>query len=187
MGEWKPLLPLKGSTLIETVVSTALKACARVILVTGYRGGELADIFRGERRVKIVQNPGWEDGMFSSIKAGVHEIDTPRFFIVPGDMPFLSLDIYRALMTAHTDARDKVPATEAVIPEYNGRRGHPVLVDGGVIGRVIGAGPATRSMREILAQVHCELMPWKDDTILKDIDTPTEYRREGEGALHEEM
>jgi molybdenum cofactor cytidylyltransferase len=171
MGDWKPLLPCGESTLIETVVATALEVCRKVVLVVGYRGDELAGVFDFDDRVRIVRNPGWEAGMLSSIQEGVLQIDTKRFFIVPGDMPYLSGDVYRALGSA--------PPADAVAPVYGGRRGHPVLIDSRLITAITGAAPDILSMRDILASRRFTVIPWNDDSILRDLDTPEEYRRGG--------
>lgn len=169
MKSWKPLLPFGETTLIETVVQTAIQVCRRVILVAGYRGGELAELFDDNPRVVVVRNTEWEEGMLSSIQAGVRRIESKKFFIVPGDMPYLTEEVYRALCDA--------PPAAAVAPLYDGRRGHPVLVDSGLIARITTAGPEVVSMREILAEEKFETIGWKDNSILRDIDTPEDYHK----------
>ena len=173
MNEWKPLLPFGGSTIIQTVAATALEVCRRVVLVVGYRGDDLADLFDPQPLVKVVRNPSWETGMLSSVQTGVRLIDTKSFFIVPGDMPYLSGGVYQALI-------DAAPA-DPVAPEYGGRRGHPVLVSSRLTGKILAAGPERSSMREILAGENFSVIPWSDDSILRDIDTPEDYSREYEG------
>ena len=168
MNEWKPLLRFGEATLIETVVTTALEVCRRVVLVVGYRGEDLAKVFKSEARVIVVKNQEWESGMFSSIQTGVNRIDTDRFFIVPGDMPYLTAEVYRALCDA--------PRADVIAPIFNGRRGHPVLLNGALIGKIANAGSEIESMREILAKENLEVIQWMDDSILRDIDTPEDYR-----------
>ena len=53
MGTWKPVLPFGGSTIIQTVVTAALRARARVILVTGYRAEDLGPQVNATRRAAI--------------------------------------------------------------------------------------------------------------------------------------
>ncbi len=168
MNEWKPLLRFGSSTLIETVVMTALEVCRGVVLVAGYRGEELERVFASQPRVRMVKNPAWEAGMLSSVQAGVRRIDTERFFIVPGDMPYLTGEVYRALLSA--------PRADAVAPVYGRRRGHPVLLSSGLISKIAGAGREATTMREVLAGESFTIIPWKDDSVLRDIDTPEEYR-----------
>lgn len=163
MGRWKPVLPFGESTIIETVVSRALQVCTRVILVTGYRGAELALLFRDMQRVRTVENPDWPRGMFSSISRGTGHVRTRRFFIMLGDMPCAGPDVYRALLQC-------APADFAY-PVFGGKRGHPVLCSMRVKDEVLRADPASGSMREIASRLTVEELPWKDDSIHRDIDT----------------
>ena len=168
MGAWKPTLPFGSANIIGTVVDSALRACARVILVTGYRGGELAALFSGEKRVTVVENPGWELGMFSSIRCGAARVTTERFFVALGDMPWIPSQAYGCLLQG--------PEADAVFPVFNGRRGHPVLFSRRIIPAVLAADPRSGSMREITAGFSAAELPWEDDSILRDIDTMEDYQ-----------
>jgi molybdenum cofactor cytidylyltransferase len=166
MGRWKPLLPFKGGTIVGTVVAAALEVCGRAILVTGYRGDELADRFIGEPRVVIVENPDWALGMFSSIRRGTARVETDRFFINLADMPFVEPSVYRALL--------EEGGTDFVFPVHAGIRGHPVLAGARVREAVLAADPATGSMKEIARRLSVVEVRWHDDSVLKDIDTPAD-------------
>ena len=165
MGSWKPLLPFGDSTIVETVVANALTVCARVLVVAGYRGEELAARFSGEPRVCIVTNPDWQLGMFSSLRAGIARVTTPRFFVTLGDMPWIQPAVYMALLQCPEDA-------DAVFPVFEGRRGHPVLFGQRMKEEMLLADPATGSMRAIAARLVEHEMPWLDGSIHRDIDTP---------------
>ena len=163
MGSWKPALPFGESTIIQTVVSHALQVCAGVVLVTGYRAAELALLFRDAPRVRLVENPDWPLGMFSSIRRGAGHVRTARFFIMLGDMPWTAPDVYRALLQC-------APA-DFVYPVFDGKRGHPVLCNARVKDDVLRADPASGSMKEIAARRAVEELRWQDDSIHRDIDT----------------
>jgi molybdenum cofactor cytidylyltransferase len=162
MGRWKLVLPFEGSTIIETCVGHALRICARVLLVTGYRASELAALFAENSRVLPIENPEWERGMFSSIQRGIEKIGTERFFIALGDMPFVGNAVFNALL--------RCPPADAVFPVYDGRRGHPALFHERVKGEVLRADPANAKMAEIASRFSVYEMPWRDDSILRDID-----------------
>jgi molybdenum cofactor cytidylyltransferase len=162
MGRWKPMLPFGNATIIETVVARALEACARVILVTGYRGEELAALFRGFPRVCTVQNPAWPLGMFSSIRCGVSSLETVRFFVTPGDMPWIDSGIYATLAAW--------PESDVVFPVWKRQRGHPVLLPGAAQRRVLDGDLAAGDMKEIISHLPVREVPWRDDSILRDID-----------------
>jgi molybdenum cofactor cytidylyltransferase len=169
MGRWKLFLPFRGSTIVEAVVRTALAACARVILVTGFRAEELERLFAYEPDVVAVRNPAWEKGMFSSIQRGLPLVDTDRFFVALADMPLIGAEVYHALLRS--------PPADAVFPVFKGERGHPVLFRTLLRGAILREDPETGSMREVARRVTAHEMPWKDDSILHDVDTPEDYRR----------
>jgi molybdenum cofactor cytidylyltransferase len=164
MGRWKPLLPFGAGTIAGTVVAAALEACDRVILVAGYRGSELAAAFAAEPRVVVVENPEWQVGMFSLIRRGAAEVRRPRFFVSLADMPFVVPAVYRALLEA--------PAADFVFPVHAGMRGHPVLLNGRARAAVLAADPAAGNMKEIARQLSAAEVPWRDDSVLRDIDAP---------------
>jgi molybdenum cofactor cytidylyltransferase len=168
MGEWKPLLPFRGSTIIQTVVHVALSACARVLVVIGYRAQELASLLGEQPRVTLVTNPDWEMGMFSSIRVGARLVDTERFFVVLGDMPLIQPQVYDALL--------QVSAANAVFPVFDGKRGHPVLLDRAVRKAVLAADPRAGSMPGIISRFAVRELAWPDDSVLRDIDTPEQFR-----------
>jgi molybdenum cofactor cytidylyltransferase len=165
MGAWKPLLPFGDSTIVETVVASALAVCRRVLVVAGYRGEEIAERFAGQPRVLIVHNPQWPLGMFSSLQAGIRRAAAPRLFVTLGDMPWIGPAVYTALLQCRQDP-------DVVFPVHGGRRGHPVLIGPRMKAAALSADPATGSMREIAGRLEVLEMPWDDDSIHRDIDTP---------------
>ncbi len=167
MEGWKPLLPFGASTVIETVVENALAVCGSVLLVTGYRGEELARLFQGRPRVLIVHNSEWELGMFSSIRRAAPLVDAERFFITLGDKPLIRPAAYEALLAA--------PRAAAVFAAFDGVRGHPVLLDESVRRAIIDADPASGSMKDIITRLSAHEVAWSDDSVTRDLDTREQY------------
>jgi len=164
MGAWKPVLPFGSSTLLATVVVTALHVCARVILVTDFRGKELAARFDGERGVIMVHNESWERGLFSSIQLGVSQVRTRRFFVMLGDLPWVTPEVYHALLGDEE--------SDVVFPVHGGRRGHPVLFHERVALAVAAADPLRGSMRALAGTFRVREVPWPDNCVLRDVDRP---------------
>ncbi len=167
MERWKMTLPCGEVTVVECTVRSALEACARVVLVTGFRAEELERLFAGERRVHPVRNRRYEEGMFSSIKAGAAEVASGAFFLALGDMPLVSPAVYRTLAAHRTAA--------AVIPKYRGKKGHPLLLSEEA-GRSIASFPARATLRDVLAGLTTLTVPVEDRHVLCDIDVPADYR-----------
>jgi molybdenum cofactor cytidylyltransferase len=87
------------------------------------------------------------------------------------DMPQITAEVLRALVEAH--ARE-LPAVLA--PVVEDRRTNPVLFDrvtfpdlGQLTGDVGG--------RAIFSKYSPVYLPWLDDALLRDVDTPDDYRK----------
>jgi molybdenum cofactor cytidylyltransferase len=167
MGRWKMGLPFGGSTVVETAVGNALKVCGRVILVSGHLADKMNGLFSGENRVVIAENTDFENGMFSSVQAGCRLAKAERVFLTLGDMPLVAEETYRALL--------KAPETEAVIPKYNDKKGHPLLMTAEVVRLIVNFDPS-KTMRDVLALVPTLLLPVADRHIISDIDTEKDYQ-----------
>ena len=77
MGEFKPLLSLRGKTVIENTVESVLQGGAETVaVVTGYRAAEAeAALSRFGSRVRFVRNPDYaQTDMLGSIRLGVRAL-----------------------------------------------------------------------------------------------------------------
>jgi molybdenum cofactor cytidylyltransferase len=165
--DWKMLLPCGGATMVEASAAAALPACARVIVVAGFRAGELAALFRGRERVEVAVNERFEEGMLSSVRCGAASVRTPRFFLALADMPLVTPETYRRLLEA--------PAVDAVIPKFRGKKGHPLLLSGAVA-RAAASASRDDTLRDVLAGFATLLLPVEDPNVLQDIDTDEDFR-----------
>lgn len=164
----KPLLDLHGKPLVRHVVDSALEVCDRCIVVTGYRGEEVAAALHGALRVDIVACPDYERGMIFSIRTGARKVRTPWFFVAPADMPGLTPEIFRAVR----DARASVPEScRSIFPEARGRRGHPVLISREVVPEMDRI-ETSQSMKSFLLAWPCGTAAVESTGILLDVDTP---------------
>ncbi len=190
MGEWKLMLPYRGSTIFSAALSSARRACSGLIVVSGYRSAELRQYIEslGYGDVLLTENKEYRKGMFSSIQCGIRLLRTlveedgrdgsaltepPRFFISLADMPRIDEQEYRSLASIATDA-------DVVRPVRHGVPAHPVLCRYPVAGTIL-AEPAESAMKHVLAQHRVLEVPAADDTLLFDVDTPESYRRLLEG------
>ena len=91
MHELKPLLEAGGRTLLERAVGafTAV-GIDDVVVVTGHRGDEVAPV-AARAGAGTVPNPRFDDGMYSSVQAGVAALaaGVTRFFLLPADVPLV--------------------------------------------------------------------------------------------------
>lgn len=124
MGKLKLLLPFRGSTILEHAVDNLLNSkVAEVILVVGYQAQELVSKI-AQKPVKIVVNPQYQQGMSTSIIAGLSLVNkqAEAIMIVLADQPLIDSQTITRLIEEF-QKHDK----GIVIPAYQGRRGHPVI------------------------------------------------------------
>ncbi len=179
MGAWKPGLAFRGGTLLSAAAGIARDAGCRVIVVAGRDAdsipgalGSLAD------RVEIVPNPAWEEGMLGSLQAGMARVQTPFFFVLPADMPFVPVAAFRALAREAEIRRDEGIPARPIFPSFRGEPGHPVLIPSGLIPEALRL-PRDGRFKDYLETRGPVYREVPDPGIRADLDTRTEY----EGAL----
>jgi molybdenum cofactor cytidylyltransferase len=178
MGEAKQLLRLGESTVLGQIVENVrCSAVDEIVLVLG----SSAEAIRRQlppsllEGVKVVINPAYEQGMASSLQAGLSALD-PQIeaaLIVLADQPFVRPETLNQL--GHEHRRSKA---QIVIPSYHGLRGNPVLLDRSVFAEVmalegdIGCRAIFGSHTERTVKIEVE-----DEGILLDIDNHEDYER----------
>jgi molybdenum cofactor cytidylyltransferase len=176
MGEWKPLLPWGGSTIIETVIGTVVAAGLRPIVVTGFRGDELGQALGLKEGILLVHNPAWEGGMLGSVVVGAEAVESEAFFVMPADMPGIGPRPFELLAAARKDRRPASPRDdETLFAAFEGRAGHPVLVPSSLRPALRKLDPTGR-LRGFLMSLSWRLVETDEQSVLEDIDTAEDYR-----------
>ncbi len=171
MGAFKPMLPLGDSTVSRRLVSTLKEAGADpIVVVTGYRGGELEEHLK-DLGVLFVRNEKYaETQMFDSACLGFEAImgKCRRVFFTPADIPLFTADTLRALLI--TDA-------PVVYPAYKGETGHPVLISADILPQIISYA-GVNGLRGAFRQFENEAKQIEvpDVGITRDADTPEEFK-----------
>lgn len=128
LGQPKQLLTIDGESMLERAIRVAHEGGASpVFVVLGAHRGVI------EKRVnlaaaRIVVNDEWEEGLASSIRAGVNAVETeapdaPGVLLMTCDQPRLTADHLRRMMDefkAHAGAN-------AIASNYAGTRGIPAV------------------------------------------------------------
>ncbi len=179
MGRNKMLMRFGVSTMLETILD-ALGACGLgdIVVVTGYERERIEPLCEAHA-ARSVFNPDFASGeMLSSIQTGLRAMreDGEAALIVLGDQPFVQTDIVRRILAAHTPGA-------IVIPSYQRRRGHPILLDRSVWPGVLALS-AESNLRDAI-NAHADRIRYVEvdtDAILRDLDTPEDYRRLGIGG-----
>lgn len=172
MGSSNKLLePLGGKPLVCHAVDAAINSSARpVVVVTGHQRDAVQAALAG-RPVTLVDNPDYQDGLSSSLKAGLAAlpVDCDGALVCLGDMPKLTANHLDRLIAAF----NPVEGRAIILPTRGGRRGNPVLW-------AAHHFPAMRDVAGDIGARHligehddevCEVA-FDDDAALVDVDTP---------------
>lgn len=125
-GYPKQLFPIEGVPMLEKVVEIALASpLESVVVVLGAYAERILPLLEG-KPVQVVVNREWEEGIASSIRAGLltagPETEAVVFFLA--DQPFVSPETVGAVIRHYYKTRRPI-----IAPTFKGDRGNPVLFD----------------------------------------------------------
>lgn len=184
-GQPKQLLDWHGQPFIRAVAKTALEAgLSPVVIVIGANAEKIQAAVQG-LDVRIVFNEDWKSGQGSSIKAGIsilhphpqNKEDGVKAKKVGGavfllaDQPQITISILRALVEKHAERLHPI-----VAPMVMDRRANPVLFDRVTFQDLLSIEGDVGG-RAIFHKHRVEYLPWHDDRLLLDVDTPEMYQR----------
>lgn len=172
-GAPKMLADVGGEPLLRRAARAFTDAGVdEVVVVLGARAEEIGAVLRG-LPVTLVVNEAWEAGMFSSVKAGLAALRSRpgRVAISPADIPGLDGDLVRRVVDAAEHEND----TTLVVPACGERRGHPLVVPGRLVARLL-AWPDGAKLSDLLTAPGLTLrtLPGFGPEVLRDVDTPAD-------------
>lgn len=162
---YKLNLIINGKTILENCIEGMYEICSRIIIVGGYNIDKIKYIPKKYNKVKLILNPNYEAGMFSSIKEGLKYIKEERFFLTPGDYPLIKKDVYKIMANIGKDI---------VIPAYKNKKGHPVLIKSYLINEIIN-NTIYSSLKDYIINKDYFIVNVQDKGILLDVDTINDY------------
>jgi len=204
-GQPKQLLDWKGQPFVRAVAKTALEAGLSPVVVVIGANAEQVEASVKDLNVTVARNEAWESGQGSSIGMGIRSLTQPppslpqilqrtshlykensyaefgrgaqraegvgaAIFLLT-DQPQVTTSILRALVEKHAAGLYPI-----VAPMVMDRRANPVLFD-----RVTFSDLAELEGdvggRGIFHKHRVEYLPWHDDRLLLDVDTPEMYQR----------
>lgn len=173
----KLLAELDGVPMVARVArEIAASGVAELVVVTGAEHDAYVTALSAQS-ARLVRNPAWDAGIGSSISAGVRALsEVPQgAFIVPGDLPNLTADVFRRIGTTFAGAaggRVVVPVTA------EGSQRNPVLWPRRFFPQLAAlSGPkGGKSLLDTLGEARVDV-PFDDESLFADIDTPDDYAR----------
>ncbi|MBD3234921.1 MAG: NTP transferase domain-containing protein [candidate division Zixibacteria bacterium] len=174
IGKPKAILEINGRFFIERVIDTLI--LAGIDNITVVLGAE-ADKIKSMTDLSIVNtviNENYTNGQFSSLQAGLSNLKAEGDLIVfPVDHPLVEPDTVMQLLDSATEPSN----TKAVVPVFNGKKGHPVLLTKSMVRKVQKAANG-ETLRDILWNHPSAVkqIGVDDPGILQNIDTVEDYQ-----------
>ena len=173
MGRPKQAIPFRGESLLRRAALAAVGAgCRPVIVVTGAHAElsrrELLGLNLGE-----IFNPDWEEGMGTSIAAGIAALEAAdpairAAVILLCDQPFADSDIVRSLIETHRGTGKPIAASE-----YCDAFGAPALFSRSLFSELKGMR-GNSGAKQVIKRHAAEtaFVPFPEGAV--DVDTPAD-------------
>jgi molybdenum cofactor cytidylyltransferase len=183
MGQPKQLLPFGGKTMLECVIDAFRSPRVDEIrVVLGYKADEIAKKIGSQAgtpvppEIKIVRNERYQQGMFTSMQAGLRKLPkkTKIVMIAVCDQPRLKRETVETLIEKFDTERHRI-----LIPSYNGRQGHPPLLRAAYAKEIL-AMDESMTLKHFYGKHADDItrLVVEDEGVLIDIDDRETYERE---------
>jgi len=179
MGAFKPLLPFGHKTVIECCLDYLEEGGVdTLVVVLGHRADEVREKLK-ERRVIFALNPDPNSEMGASIAAGLRALSasSAATLIALVDQPAVPPVVISTLIETWQQG------AHLIVPTWEGRGGHPVLVDLSFKPELLNLD-AAGGLRSLFDAHRHEVkrLPVNSPFIARDMDTWDDYL-----ALHKEV
>ncbi len=172
LGQPKQNLIFNGKTLLQRAVESGQDSeCETIIVVLGANSNEITPI----PGTTTLYNPDWKEGMASSIKKAVLEINNDlsvdKVIIMLCDQPFVGAALLNSLISKYIETCKPIVACT-----YNETTGVPVLFDRTLFNDLLllqGKDGAKKILKDHANDI--ATIPFEQGGI--DIDTPEDYER----------
>jgi molybdenum cofactor cytidylyltransferase len=175
---WPPTAanPAAGDSFLSAAIRALTPHVEMVLVVAGHNAAQLAPVIYANG-ASLVENPDSDRGQFSSLQVGLHEVlsrgrDAATVTLV--DRPPARSATLEFLGEAFAGAIHQ--GKWAVVPEFDGKHGHPIFIAREMIEAFLRA-PTTSSAREVehQNQAHVLYVPVDDPFVALNVDTPEDY------------
>jgi len=183
MGRPKLILPIGGLSMIAHVTSALRQGGADPVVVVvppaAVAGAPAlaAEAARAGGCVVVAERP--PPDMRASVECGLDHLAQRRlpppatFLLAPGDSPGISAELVARIV-----ARAKAEPDAIVIPQSQGRRGHPIALPWSLAAEIRSL-PGNVGINALVARHAARVVTLDvaDPAALADLDTPDDYRR----------
>ena len=172
MGQFKPLLPFGDRRVIDHCIDNLRRGGVdTIVVVAGHRAAELQNHLQSAN-VMFAVNPEPDSEMSDSIVRGVSQIPagSKAVLITPADHPAVPAAVVARIIESWQKGAG------LVVPTWEGRGGHPVLLDSAFRNELLGLDP-DRGLRSLFESHPGEVTRLSVDSgyIARDMDTWDDY------------
>ncbi|HEX2329214.1 MAG TPA: nucleotidyltransferase family protein [Candidatus Angelobacter sp.] len=183
MGSDKALLPWRDGTFLSAAIRMLQSVTELVIVVAGQNAANLAPKVYANAGFLVV-NPSPEQGQFSSLRVGLEEVlnrgrDSAIVTLV--DRPAPAGKVVEQLKREFLAADEP---TWAVVPEYGGKHGHPIVIGREMIEAFLRA-PADSTARDVehANQQHITYVAVDDPLVTANVNTAEDFEKLRSGMM----
>ena len=173
MGRPKALLEWADATLIEYEIDELRQPpVERIVVVLGHEPERIRPV--AERAGgEVLINEIYKRGRASSLRLGARVLadDTRTIVILDVDQPRPRVVIQR-LIENHVRASNLI-----TVPTFEGKRGHPTVVDGWLLPELRRVRERTEGLRGFLERHEADVVevPFDSEVVVLGMNTPQEY------------
>jgi len=176
MGLPKMLLLFNNKTMIENVIMNVTGSeVDNTLVVLGSGKEDLIELIE-KFDVSYCFNDNYKEGMLSSVKCGFKNIpsDFEAVLVFQGDQPLIPPSVINMVIEAYRSTGKGI-----VIPVYNKKRGHPLLIDNRYKDEIERLD-SNEGLRSLSYKYSGDVLEVETDisAILRDFDTYEEYKKE---------
>ena len=173
MGRPKPLLPWRGTTLVEHQISALFNAgVSEVVVVVGHEADAVSAQVAGTGARRMV-NPDYLQGKTTSIKAGLKAVsaDADAILLLAVDQPRTE-SIIAVVLEAHARGDSLITS-----PRYEGHGGHPLIFAASLRDELARISEEKQGIREVFLAHRDSVQEYVvDDPMIRlDLNTPDAY------------
>lgn len=183
MGRTKALLLWRGQPLLSHQLQQIQKSrVAECVVVLGHEAESLEPLVRPPMRpgwkARAVRNPHYREGKCSSILAGLRSLPSrPDGLVIASvDQPLdhRLLNLLCRLAEEDWGRSESASRRTILVPTFRGRRGHPPLFCGSLMGELMGISEESEGLKAVMRRnpERVREVPWADEGILLDLNAP---------------
>ena len=156
--------------MAHAVAAARASGLRPVVVVVGCQASDVAAA-AGVGIEVLIENPNWEEGMSTSLRAGLAGVLADRSVtavtVALADQPRIGAEAHRRLADAHRQGAELAVAT------YDGKRGHPVLIGRTLFSEAMRM-TGDQGARTLLAAYPVVEVPCDETGEATDVDTPAD-------------